>query len=260
MLQEGPTNDINSPDAVERARALAPVVAAAGDAIERDRKLPEGVVSALHQARLFRLLMPQSVSGEEVEPIVFMGMLEEIGKSDASTAWCVSQTSVCSMWAALLHEDVAKRIFSAPDALIASGFGGNTRAVAVDGGYRVTGSWAFGSGAHHAQQPQRPGADLAPFSAIHQLLRDNHVEVVMAGDTHYFECYRETYEAAGATRSMHHFVNGGGGAYVSVGTPLDWPKRPALPDCAYFPRKDFLVEKLDRETPAARSPRETAHA
>jgi alkylation response protein AidB-like acyl-CoA dehydrogenase len=150
MLQEGPVNDINSSDAVERARALAPLVAAAGDAIERERKLPESVVTALHNARLFRLLMPQSVDGEEVEPIVFLGMLEEIGKADASTAWCLSQTSVCCSWAALLREDVAKRIFSPPDALIASGFGGNTRAVAVDGGYRVTGSWAFGSGAHHA--------------------------------------------------------------------------------------------------------------
>jgi indole-3-acetate monooxygenase len=150
MLQEGPINDINSPDAVERARALAPLIAAAGEEIERARKLPESVVAALHKARLFRLLMPESVNGEEVEPIVFLGMLEEIGKADASTAWCLSQTSVCSMWAALLREDVAKQIFSEPNALIASGFGGNTRAVPCEGGYRVAGSWAFGSGAHHA--------------------------------------------------------------------------------------------------------------
>ena len=150
MLQEGPINDVNSPDPVERARGLAPLIAGSGDDIERARKLTEPVVSALHKARLFRLLMPASVDGEEVEPIVFLGMLEEIGKADASTAWCLSQTSVCSMWAALLREDVAKRIFSEPRALLASGFGGNTRAVVCEGGYRVTGSWAFGSGARHA--------------------------------------------------------------------------------------------------------------
>jgi hypothetical protein len=101
-------------------------------------------------------------------------------------------------------------------------------------------------------QPLR--AQVAPFAAIHQLLREHQVEVVMAGDTHYFECYQEPYESAGTTRIMHHFVNGGGGAYMSIGTPLDWPKVPALPDCAFFPRKDFVIAKLDRETPAWKAP------
>jgi len=101
---------------------------------------------------------------------------------------------------------------------------------------------------------QRQGTAVAPFAAIHRLLREHQVEVVMAGDTHYFECYQEPYEADGATRTMHHFVNGGGGAYMSIGTPLDWPKLPAVPSCAYYPRKDFLIDKLDRETPAWKTP------
>src|SRR5207244_1508387 len=98
------------------------------------------------------------------------------------------------------------------------------------------------------------GGDEAPFAAVHQLLRQHRVEVVMAGDTHYFEHYREPYESDGATHTMHHFVNGGGGAYVSIGTPLDWPERPAVADCAFFPRKDFVIAKLDRETPAWKAP------
>jgi uncharacterized membrane protein HdeD (DUF308 family) len=98
------------------------------------------------------------------------------------------------------------------------------------------------------------GAVTAPFSALHRLLRKHQVEVVMAGDTHYFEYYQETYEAEGTTRKMHHFVNGGGGAYMSIGTPLDWPKQPAVPDCAIFPRTDFVIDKLDRETPAWKKP------
>jgi uncharacterized membrane protein HdeD (DUF308 family) len=100
----------------------------------------------------------------------------------------------------------------------------------------------------------RLGAETAPFAAIHRLLREHQVEVVMAGDTHYFEYYQETYEADGAPRTMYHFVNGGGGAYMSIGTPLDWPKQPGVPDCAYYPRKDFLIDKLDRETPAWKAP------
>ena len=76
----------------------------------------------------------------------------------------------------------------------------------------------------------------------------------MAGDTHYFEHYQERYEADGATRTMYHFVNGGSGAYMSIGTPLDWPEQPAVADCAFYPRKDFLIDKLDRETPAWKAP------
>src|SRR5580700_7274839 len=129
MLQDNRTPDADSADAVERARSSAPLIAAASDEIERERKLTDVVMAALHKARLFRLLMPQSVDGEEVEPIVFFEMLEEIAKADASVAWCLNQTSVCSMWAALLREDVAKRIFSPPNALLASGFGTNTRAI-----------------------------------------------------------------------------------------------------------------------------------
>jgi uncharacterized membrane protein HdeD (DUF308 family) len=101
---------------------------------------------------------------------------------------------------------------------------------------------------------QRLGTATAPFAALHQLLRDHQVQIAMAGDTHYLEYYRESYKSAEATHAMHHIVNGGGGAYLSIGTPLDWPKQPAVPDCAFYPRRDVLVEKLDRETPAWKWP------
>src|SRR5262249_53573692 len=100
----------------------------------------------------------------------------------------------------------------------------------------------------------RFGATDTDFASIHQLLRDHQGPVVMAGDTHYFEHYQERYEADGAPRTMYHFVNGGGGAYMSIGTPLDWPKGPAVPDCAFFPRRDFVIDKLDRETPVWKWP------
>jgi uncharacterized membrane protein HdeD (DUF308 family) len=96
--------------------------------------------------------------------------------------------------------------------------------------------------------------ETEPFIAIHRLLREHHVDIVMAGDTHYFEHYRESYSSGEMTRVMHHFVNGGGGAYLSIGTPLDWPHVPAVPDCAFYPRTDVLIDKLDRETPTWKAP------
>lgn len=98
------------------------------------------------------------------------------------------------------------------------------------------------------------GAADPGFRALHELLRQHQVDVAMAGDTHYFEFYREHYETDGQPRTMLHFVNGGGGAYLSIGTPLDWPTQPALPEYAFYPRRDAIIAKLDRETPQWKQP------
>ena len=64
------------------------------------------------------------------------------------------------------------------------------------------------------------------FLALHRLLREHGVAIVMAGDTHDLEYYVERGEAGGR-ESVAHVVNGGGGAYLSFGTALDWPAAPA---------------------------------
>lgn len=92
------------------------------------------------------------------------------------------------------------------------------------------------------------------FAAIHRLLQEHAVEVVMAGDTHDFEYYREPYAGKSRPQAMHHFVNGGGGAYLSIGTALDWPEKPPVADWAFYPRTDALRAKLEAETPTWKRP------
>jgi 3',5'-cyclic AMP phosphodiesterase CpdA len=88
------------------------------------------------------------------------------------------------------------------------------------------------------------------FKQVHDLLRSRGVGVMMAGDTHDFEYYRE----AAAEQPVHYFVNGGGGAYLSIGTALDWPTHAAFADYAFYPRTDAVASKLDAETPAWQRP------
>jgi hypothetical protein len=92
------------------------------------------------------------------------------------------------------------------------------------------------------------------FAALYQLLVHRGVRIAMAGDTHDFEYYREKINREGTTRTMHHFVNGGGGAYLSIGTALDFPKQPAVADWAFYPRTDRLREKMDAEMPLWKQP------
>ena len=58
------------------------------------------------------------------------------------------------------------------------------------------------------------------FARLRDRLISRGVRIVMAGDTHDLEYYNDTRDAAAP---VHHFVNGGGGAYLSFGTSLAWP-------------------------------------
>ena len=134
---------------VERARALAPLIAREADEIERTRRLTPPVVAALIENGLYRVLLPQSAGGAEAPPEIFMQMLEEVAKVDASTAWCLGQCSVCAMIAAYLDADAARQIFGVPGNILAWGAIAGEAHV-VPGGYRATGRWNFASGSRQA--------------------------------------------------------------------------------------------------------------
>jgi alkylation response protein AidB-like acyl-CoA dehydrogenase len=93
-------------DLVERARTIVPLIAGEASEIERTRRLTPSVVDALIENGLYRALLPQSLGGSEAPPEIFMQMLEEIAKADASTAWCLGQCSVCAMIAASLSRSI----------------------------------------------------------------------------------------------------------------------------------------------------------
>jgi alkylation response protein AidB-like acyl-CoA dehydrogenase len=139
------------PAVISRAEALRPAVEAASNEIEDKRRLPPALLDKLHEARLFRLLLPRSSNGIETDPITFFHVIETIARADASTAWCLSQAGGCSMSAAYLDLPVANEIFgNDPRAVLAWGPGPRVKAIECEGGYKVTGVWAFASGGRHA--------------------------------------------------------------------------------------------------------------
>jgi indole-3-acetate monooxygenase len=136
---------------ISRAEAVRTAVAAASDEIESTRRLPPELLDRLHEAGLFRLLLPRSSDGIETDPLTFFHVMETIARADGSTAWCLSQAGGCAMSAAYLDLPVAHEIFgNDPRAVVAWGPGPKVKAVECDGGYRVTGVWSFTSGGRHA--------------------------------------------------------------------------------------------------------------
>jgi alkylation response protein AidB-like acyl-CoA dehydrogenase len=175
---------------IARARELIPLLDRSGDRIERDRCIPDDVLDALHDARLFRLLIPRSYDGEEVEPATHFQILEQIAQGDASVAWCVGQASGVSMAAAYLKPEVARIVFGDARAVAASGPNNYTsKAVVCDGGYRISGEWTFASGSAHSawlcghctvHEPggeRRLGADGKPLDLVTMLFPKSSVVV-----------------------------------------------------------------------------------
>jgi len=142
--------DATDTEYLRRAQELGPELDAAAEEIEQRRELPEAIIEALVERGLFRLLLPRTLGGAELCPAAYVSVIEEVAKHDASTAWCLGQACGCTMTSAYLDPAVAREIFGGKRGIVAWGPPGPAEAHAVPGGYRLTGTWSFASGSHHA--------------------------------------------------------------------------------------------------------------
>jgi alkylation response protein AidB-like acyl-CoA dehydrogenase len=138
------------PNPLVMARALGAAIAAAADTVESTRRLPAPLLAQLHEARLFRMLLPRTVGGDQMEPGAYVTAIEEIARHDASIAWNVFVANSSSLIAPFFDPAVARTIFANPKTIVAWGPPNATRATAVTGGYRVSGTWDFASGCRNA--------------------------------------------------------------------------------------------------------------
>jgi alkylation response protein AidB-like acyl-CoA dehydrogenase len=142
-------------DLLGAARALAPRIEAAAEQIEDDRAIPGELVDALIDAGLFRMLLPRSLGGLELDLPTYVRVVEEIARADASVGWCLGQANGLCGYITYADPAVAREVFAGGRTILANGPGvGNQPGVAVPdeacGGFRVTGRWMFASGFPHA--------------------------------------------------------------------------------------------------------------
>ncbi|MEQ1772562.1 MAG: acyl-CoA dehydrogenase family protein [Burkholderiales bacterium] len=145
---------------IEAARQLAPLIRASADEIESARELPRPLFEAIADAGLFLTAVPRDVGGSEIDFPIYVQMIEELGKADASTAWAVNQGATFGTFAARMQKDAAREVWTTlPRSVVANTPAPTAQAVVVPGGFRVTGRQGFSTGCRHASW-------LAPHAQI----------------------------------------------------------------------------------------------
>ena len=136
---------------LEIARGLAPSIRKRAAEIEAARKLPADLVMDIANARLFRVALPEAEGGLGADIVTTLQVIEEVARADGSTGWCLAMGINTLRQSAQFAPDVRRQIFfSDPVGISAGSANPRGRAVAVPGGYRVTGHWFFASGCMHS--------------------------------------------------------------------------------------------------------------
>jgi alkylation response protein AidB-like acyl-CoA dehydrogenase len=135
----------------ERIRDIAPAISRRSAEIEAARRLPPDLLAQLKEAGVFRMLVPRSHGGMEIDFPSSMEIIEELAAADGSAGWTVMIGCETPQFLALLPRDRFDFYYAAgPDFIIGGGFAPRGTAQVIDGGYLVNGRWAFASGCQHA--------------------------------------------------------------------------------------------------------------
>jgi indole-3-acetate monooxygenase len=141
-------NETNT--SLEAVRTLAPAIVARSEEIERGRRVPPDLVEELTAAGCFRMLVPRSHGGAELDLAAEMRVIEELARADGSVGWTVMIGRSAPVFLGKLPRDTFDTLYAAgPDVILAGTVNPTGVATPVDGGFRVTGQWSFASGCQH---------------------------------------------------------------------------------------------------------------
>jgi alkylation response protein AidB-like acyl-CoA dehydrogenase len=140
--------DIDAQPVVQAAAALQAVIRGYHDELERAQRPPKALVERFHAAGFYSLVMPRALGGLQTDPLTYVRVVELLAEADGSAGWNVANNSIGQLVTLGLSDEGVEEIYAhGPDTVIAgTAVMGGGRAVPVEGGYRVTGRWPFGTG------------------------------------------------------------------------------------------------------------------
>ena len=146
-----------SRDLLSVAEGFLPEIRVAADGVDEARRVPDWLADNLAAAGFFHLLTGPEHGGLGADPVTAAKVIERLSTASPSVAWVTMIIATASFWTVRVVPDkVRRRIFvdvspgEIQPTVIAGTLVPHGRAVSVDGGWRLSGQWPFGSGCHHA--------------------------------------------------------------------------------------------------------------
>ena len=139
-------------EVLAKVRALAPEIRERAAETEAGRRMPPDLIDKLRSTGVFRMFTPRSHGGLELDISEGLAAIAETARADGAAGWAVMIGSAAGLLFSRLPRATFDRIYEGGPDLIQAGLAGapRGRAEAVDGGFRVSGSWPFSSGCQHA--------------------------------------------------------------------------------------------------------------
>ncbi|MFT4584844.1 MAG: 3-hydroxy-9,10-secoandrosta-1,3,5(10)-triene-9,17-dione monooxygenase [Gammaproteobacteria bacterium] len=153
-ISDTTSSDPFSPAAlVTRAEALRPSLLEAQAATEARTFYSEATHQAFKGAGFYRMLVPHRYGGLELDATTFYRVMMAIARGCPSSGWMLCLGAAHALHAASYFcERAQDELLGEEDCFIAAASFAyeNARAIPVDGGYRVSGTWHFCSGVPYA--------------------------------------------------------------------------------------------------------------
>jgi alkylation response protein AidB-like acyl-CoA dehydrogenase len=140
--------DIDAHRLVQAAAALQPVIRRYREEIDREQRLPKALVERFRAAGFYSMVIPRALGGHQVDPLTYVRIVELLAEAAGSVGWNLANNSIGQLVTLGLPDEGVQEVYeTGADTIIAgTAVMGGGKAVAVDGGYRVTGRWPFGTG------------------------------------------------------------------------------------------------------------------
>jgi len=161
------------------ARAIEQTALAEAGPSEKNRTLTEPLVKALWDCGLMPFLNPQEAGGHEPGFAELIDTWVEMARQDGSLGWIgIANFPSACFAAAYMPEAGFKEVFTDNDNRVTMGgqFFPNGTGEKVEGGYRVSGAWQFGSGTGHSEYV---AAGFLPMDQGEMVMADETMPLMM---------------------------------------------------------------------------------
>ncbi|WP_378734047.1 acyl-CoA dehydrogenase family protein [Nocardia brasiliensis] len=153
------------------ARSVAPKLAERRSEIDAARRIPDDIVELLRTLGIYRMCFSTEHGGPGLTSLEQLEIVEALSYGDTATGWCAMIGAATGIYAGYLNDQAVAELMPTLDLVTAGLIFPAGRAERVDGGYRLSGRWKFGSAITHA--------DLVIGGAF--VLTDGRMETTPAG-------------------------------------------------------------------------------